>query len=317
MLRFDRRGLASFGAALAVVSFTLLLGLFVAPGCAPHTPIRRSALIPNAYVPSRIGRPLDKGELRVTFEVNTLRLGGPTWGVDGKILVANVGDPGLLIPRLNIGASLYLGVVAGLEIGGQFRYASYNWASANVAGVLPFPYFAKRDIFMGGPGFRYNVRLPYRMSLSFLTELNVGGIPQSTFICKSGQTCDSGYYIPDGSDTTTPDGKYVFEKMRTSQFFLPAFFMQFTWAAWRDFVHVYAFVGAERNVKNIGFDPNAANKDNSTLTGFWIGMIGAGVELKYRWVFANIIFAAPLETERAINFGVSMAFQLGGSFNLF
>ncbi|MCA9519801.1 MAG: hypothetical protein KC609_02460 [Myxococcales bacterium] len=308
--RVTRGMVVALGVALGV-------GLFVAPGCAPHTPIRRTALIPNAYIPSRIGRPLDQGELRATFEVNTLRLGGPTSSVDGRILVASVGDPGLLIPRLNIGASLYLGVFGGLEIGGQFRYASYNWAQANTVGVLPFPYFAKRDIFMGGAGLRYNLRLPLRMSLSFLTELNVAGIPQSTFVCKSGQVCDSGYYIPDGSDTTTPDGKYVFEKMHTSKFFLPAFFLQFTWAAWRDHIHVYAFFGAERNVKNIGFDPNAANKDNSTLTGFWIGMIGAGVELKYKWVFAGINIAVPLETERAIDFGVSMAFQIGASVNIF
>lgn len=299
------------------VGLLLLTGALPFPGCAPHTPIRRTAFIPNPYVPARTGRPLRRGEMRATFEVSSLRLGGPNTYDQASLLVSQVGDPGLLIPRFHLGASFYSGIVAGLELGAHFRFALHDWASANTVGVLPFPSFQRRHLFWGGVGLRYNFKLPHRMSISLLGELNIVGISQATYVCKNGP-CDAGYTIADPTGTgTQPNNTYLFDHVRTSNFFFPALFAQFTFAVIPNWLHLYATFGAERNVKNVGFDADANSQKDEKLSSMWVGVIGAGIEFNYKLLVITATFAYPIETVRAVNFGFLLNFQVGASFNAF
>src|SRR5262245_42110855 len=158
--------------------------------CAPNTIIRRTALINAPQAPTREGMPLERGDVRIEGHVSGVNTASTGSFFVFEPGVAEVGDPGVLIPEFQLGASVWAGLPLGLEFGGQFYYASMGWADPNVDGVLPFPKREEEDLFMGGLGLRLNFHVAEpRLALAILGEVNVARIPEAIFICSNQERC--------------------------------------------------------------------------------------------------------------------------------
>lgn len=149
-----------------------------AEGCTtpptPLTAIRRTAFVGAPRIPSRVGTPLHPHELRIQGEANPLL---PAYDRGGAL---EEGDPGLLIPRVQLGGSIYGSPVRGLELGGQLRYAALTWTERNLQGVPRLPGRGE-EIWSGGFGIRANLELSQIFSASFLGEIEVGEYVQAEY----------------------------------------------------------------------------------------------------------------------------------------
>jgi hypothetical protein len=288
-----------------------LLAILVLASCAPSTPVRRSAIVPAPTVPSRTGRPLDGREMRGSLELNPFRF--VTEEEATHSLVAVPGDPGLFVPRAQIGASFYGSPVRGLELGGQFRYGPMAWSDANKVGVLPFPSGQGRDSLHGGIGVRGNWFLDgFPGSLSLLGELNVARVCQARFVCE-GDKCDSGYYMPEDPTGTFRNGKYRFDGIQETLFLLPSLFASFQIKAWEWF-HFFAMLGTERSVTNVGFESDASKKNASSLTGMWLVVPAVGVDFEISHFYTTATFFYPCVVDQEVRFGPSLTWQVGTAF---
>src|SRR2546426_5109741 len=134
----------------------ILLPCILLLACAPP-PVLRSALVPDAYLPSHVGAPLGDGEIRISGEasgtVNRQEVhASPEFS-------GTFEAPGVFLPRLHVGGSVYASVshtgADHLELGGQLHYASYRWSEPNVTGVMPLPDGASKHLVWGGGGGRF------------------------------------------------------------------------------------------------------------------------------------------------------------------
>ncbi|MBN1947499.1 MAG: hypothetical protein JW797_17645 [Bradymonadales bacterium] len=268
--------------------------------CAPTTPIRRTAIVPAAQLPARVGAPLERGEIRIAAEANPLARIEPELD-----LIALPGDPGLLIPFTQLGLNLYGAPLEWLELGMQARYAHYDWMTVNVVGVLPFP--ESEDLWMYGFGARLNFRIADSpVSFSALLEYNLANIHQARFIW-TGESQSP-------SQTNDPYAGYTFDGIESEHFGLPAFFVQGT-VRLHPMLDAYLVGGVEQNVTNIGFDPDLSSRYESTLEGYAVGIVGLGLEFCWKYAFANLSFFLPIESEEMLVFGPSFALQIGASLN--
>ena len=152
----DRRGGSI--ARLTVWRFRCCLPLLVVAvaclhfgGCNP-TRFYRTSLIPNPTVPARVGRPLEMDEARIAGAVNSLLLSGSTPKATAGPRLSS-----LWIPRLQFEASLYKRTNEWLEAGLQGRFASGEWARANVAEAMEFPGGDRGNAWMLGGGLRFDL----------------------------------------------------------------------------------------------------------------------------------------------------------------
>jgi len=276
------------GLILAAVALALA-------GCAPETAIRRSAAIPGAHLPVRAGAALDEGQVRLAAHANAIRATRATYAS----LFPEEGDPGVLVPTLELGLSGYAGVLPELEIGAQVLYAHHRWLRPNTVGVLPFPTGREQGVLLGGVGLRYNAPIDHpALRVGVVGELNVAAIQQAV-------------YVFDAS----VDG-YRFERLDDDLFALPNVAVQVAWevapeAAWR--LSPYLILGAQRGVTNVGFDANLANLDDSTLEGFIIGYVGLGADLEVGALIVGAAFYFPFHGVALIDFGPSFALTLGAT----
>jgi len=276
-----------------------LVGLVALPllnACAPETVIRRSAFIPGASSPDRVGGELFDGEVRLAGHINAIRANSDSVVLDDLFTLP--GDPGVFIPNFQLGGSAYFGLGNGFELGGQFSFASLSWASRNTPGVLDFPAGKEENLLMGGVGARYNFQIEHpAIRLAVLGELNFVDVPQAVFVLES--------------------GTYNFERMDHDSFALPNLALQLGWEAaleGMDYVEPYVMLGVQRSVTNVGFDDQIANLDDSTLEGFYAGYLGFGIDAR----FSNLVVGAnlylPFESVERIDFGPNFSFTLGGVF---
>ena len=289
----------------------LVLALGSLAACAPNTLIRRTAFIPAATAPARVGLPLEKGQIRLEGQANAVSLGDTIR--DGSWLhdeFPDVGDPGVLIPNVQLGASLYFGLPRGLELGFQVGYTSMDWSRRNAAGVLPFPEAEQRDLFSGGIGARYTfpLRDPH-MVLAIITQLDITSVPEAIFECVDPDRCSSGQF----SDDVEANEIYAFRRVDDELFFLPNLAFQFGYRAIRE-VLPYVMLGVESSVKNTGFENDPATLPDDTLESFLVGYVGVGVDVDIQGFVFGASFYLPFEGEDRIDFGPSFAFKLGGRF---
>lgn len=309
----------------------LVFATLTVGACAPNTIIRRTALINAPQSPTREGQPLDRGDVRLEGHVsgaNTGRTGSFFFFEPG---VAEVGDPGVLIPDFQLGASVWAGLPAGLEFGGQIYYASMGWSEPNLNGVLPFPAGREEDLLMGGLGLRVNIDVDDpRLKLAVLTELNIASIPEAIFVCNDSQRCD------DQQLSTNGEELYRFERVDHETFFLPNVALQFGWrfndardgaactpdpqAPERclevaDTVRLsampYLLLGVQESVTNTGFEPDFSTLQSDSLKGLWMGYLGFGVDAVFDKLVVGASLIIPIEGERAIDFGAVFNFKLG------
>ncbi len=272
----------------------VLLLLFGALACAPATPIRRSALVPAASLPSRLGSPLHARQVRFGAEGNPLwRLGGTS-----ELDSPRRGAPGLYVPEVQLGASFYGAPIRYLELGAQLRYASLAWSRPTAAGVLEIPGDQGVGVLQGGPGVRANIPLGKSgLTLSVITELELAGISQAVYVCTN---CDG----------STIEPHYALSRTESKVFFLPSITLQLDYD-FNDWVSLFGSIGGQRGVRNIGFDPNANNLASSTLSGFLLIPVSVGAEVRVAPFFATVSWAYPLETIEDLDLGFGFTAQLG------
>ncbi|MCC6619804.1 MAG: hypothetical protein IT385_01035 [Deltaproteobacteria bacterium] len=294
--------------ATLITLVTMTLG---AAACAPNTVIRRTAFIPAATAPVRAGLPLDKGEIRLEGHANAINSGGTIH--DGDWLFdefPDVGDPGVLIPDVHLGASLYFGLPKGVELGFQLGYAAMDWSHRNAIGVLPFPEHAEEDLFMGGVGIRYTIPLDSReVSLSLMGQLDLVTIPQAVFVCVDSERCTADQWSGDFE----AEDIYRFERIDEELFMLPNVAIQLGWKAMPELMP-YLFLGAQASVKNTGFEDDPTSLPEDTLETMFVGYIGIGVDADIEGFVIGGSFYLPLEAEDRIDFGPSVALKLGARF---
>jgi len=306
------------------------LGVLAASACAPDTIIRRTAFINAPQAPVREGLALDKGQVRVSAHlsgVNTATTGSFFFFEPGS---AEVGDPGVLIPDFQLGASLWAGLPGGLEFGGQFHYASMRWSDPNVNGVLPFPNGLEEDLFIGGLGLRLNVKTGEpRLALALMAELNFATIPEAIFICESTDTSVC------SGERLVGEEAYRFDRIERDGFFLPNMALQLGWkfgdealanadpygdresvalAPGRLRFMPYLLLGLQSSVTNTGFENDIATLPNDSLEALWMGYLGVGIDLTLEGLVIGTSVILPIEGEEAIDFGLVFNFRIGGQF---
>ncbi|HOI10516.1 MAG TPA: hypothetical protein PK313_08595 [Myxococcota bacterium] len=281
----------------------LLVTSFLA--CAGTETVRRTALVPAPYLPSRIGEPLDDMEVRVQGEANPVRLSDGNDPIAMRIHdTTYFGMTGMLIPQAHIGASLYFAPIRHLEIGGQFRWASYRWARANKAGVLGFPAERQRDLWQGGLGLRGNI--PIRridLTISPILQMDFVQVPEAEFVRPSEMYPEQGY----------PAG-FAFSRVYRSTWAYPSFFLQVDKGFLASTLHVHMMIGIQRTLENIGSDD--ALTGSTSVSSAAAMSFGIGVEYRYRWFVVGATFFYPVavgERIEAVTFGPSLAMRLGAT----
>lgn len=291
-------------------SLAALIGALLMSACSPMTPVRRSLYAPRPTLPARIGAPLDTGELRAFGQINSLSLvdlegEGEFWST------SRVGEPGVLTPRLQVGAGAYLGLSEFLEVGGQFSYSQMQWTRANTAGVLPFPESEGRHLIIGGLGARLNAPLPEGFfTISFVGELNMGALPQAYFECIHEACRDSRRTSLSAEEDTA---YYRLDRVGYEQVFLPQGALHFTFQPIHG-IAVFALMGAQVNYRNIGFDANPDSLNDPTLQSYFVSTLGAGIDLQFKPLTMTMATFFPVHNDSRIPVGPSAVMQAGLSF---
>lgn len=266
--------------------------------CAPPSAVRRTTLVPSPSVPARVGAPLDRGEGRTGLELNAGDI-----AYDVGVRDADMGDPGLLIPDLQLGAMIYYGFHEHLELGARLQYTRASWATRNVVGVLPFPSGTRDDFWKGGVGGRIN--LPFAgaeahyPTLSLIGELEAVELPEVVFLRQ-------------------PDGSYALDEERDVFFLVPNVAAQIglrtdLGGGYPHTLHGGALVGLTTSVKNVGFDELESLEENTTES-FSVGYAGLGIDYRIHAFFVNAHAYLPFHGEDKIPFGLRSQLQLGYAF---
>lgn len=276
------------------------------------TPIRRSAFVPRPTMPANHGAPIGESGMKAFGQVNTLRL-TPTGDINNiEDLLGQIpfeGAAGLWIPKVQFGAGVYGAPSDIISVGAQAEYTRLEWAERNVLGVLEFPEEEKgQQIFMGGPGVRVNIPVGKNaegrqiVTPAAILETNIATVPQAVYV-RTGDVVVN----PDG---TIDNAGYSFERIDRETFILPTLAAHLTVSP-IEWVHILGMVGVQRGVKNIGFDPDIENLENSTLSGYFYGIAGAGLEGRYDVFFATAMLNGAFGQPQEIGFGLSGAFSVG------
>ena len=281
---------------MRIRSLTDLAGLVlisVAVACSPP-PVRRSAFVPDAYLPSQIGAPMDRGEVRITGEVGGAPAGNPQEAITP--IEGAYGDaPGIYIPRLHVGGSFGSVVTFGssgadkLELGGQLHYSDYRWARANVTHVPAFPDSMSKDLFRGGTGLRYTHEFQSHLFLGVGTQFDLAVINEAIYV----------------------SGKFL--QADQEVFLLPAVYSHFGYRL-SEALAVYGMSGLQLNVRNRGFSYDTAAAGDSTLTPFVVANFGGGIEGRVGPLVANLAVAWPVAADSYIRLGPTVTAQLGFAF---
>ena len=235
------------------------------------------------------------GEVRIAGHVTTNTAGAMVHGD------TRVGDPGVFVPDLQLGGSLYVAVSDSVQLGAQVSYAHLSWAHPNVVGVLDFPDGSDEHVLFGGAGVRVDLLEPFgRFQVSLIGELNLGDVPQAVYLCS---TCDG-----DTHHVSTSEARdlYRFFRYDSEMFMLPNVAVQASWNVTPE-LQIYGLLGAQANVTNIGFDDDLSRLNDTTLETFLLGYVGLGIELRVEAFVVNATFFLPLEGEDRIDFGPSLA----------
>ncbi|MCC7382961.1 MAG: hypothetical protein IT384_14075 [Deltaproteobacteria bacterium] len=280
--------------------------ILLTAACAPATPIRRSALVPASAPPARLGVPLSAGQTQLTGDVGPIRdpypisiapfSPAPTFDFTPR-----VGDPGLLVPTVTLGASAYHAVSRHLELGGQIRYAHYSWSEPTAIGVLPIPEGQGAFVLYGGPGLRLNVPIAdLPLTFSSLLELNLAHLSEAHFFCAP---CSA----------EPPRVEYRFDGMTDTTWLLPkvAFLLDVRAV---EALHVYGGVAAEAGFHNVGFETNLATRGESSIGQHFVGMPLLGLAADLAGVTLAATFSIPLSDEKTLDrpgVNVSLGYRWG------
>lgn len=188
----QRRALCIAAIWLFVVPSLPALGVSV-PGCfyadPPYTgnitqyhherTYRRTAVVPRPLPPSRLGRPLEQGDLLFSGQFHSrlpgTPLGQPAPGFTG---------PGVVVPDWMAGGAVYGAFSRFAEMGFQGSFGSIRAAPANPSHLLALPEdCTDRTVASAGVGTRLSLRPPgSRIDAAVLLELNIQRVQQVTIL---------------------------------------------------------------------------------------------------------------------------------------
>ncbi len=270
--------------------------------CSPLTSVRRTALVPTVAPVARTGAPLSKGAIRVMAEAT----GVDTAKWDEFDLYTTVGSAGVYVPDVEAGASGYVGVSDHVELGVRMLYTNDAWSTPNTAGVLPFPASQNPRLFLGGIGIRYNA--PFQGdagsgAVSLIGELNGVSIPEATYV-----------YVPCDEGCSDVLGHYELYGTTSEPFLLPDMTLQVGYYL-GDHVFLHGFTGVTFGIRNVGFDNDEGNIDNSTLEPFVVTYFGLGAEFHVGSFVSGVHAYVPMENQSDIEFGGLMAVSAGVQFD--
>jgi len=284
-------------ACVRLLSAMLVLGML--GGCVPPGGVRRTVLAPPVTLPVRLGAPLPAGEGRAGLDINAIDVGfGPL--LTPGFGPAELGDPGVLVPQVELGAFAYLGASDVFEFGGRVGYTQGSWAEPNLRGVIALPKSHSGSLWSAAIGTRMNFELvkEQRLVLSPIIELELANVPEAVFCpamkCKGEQSADPDYVLHEYSETL---------------FFVPDIALQ---AGTRvsDLLFAELVLGTQSTVKNIGFD-KLANIDDSTTSTYWTGYLGVGLDMHIDWFFVGGHIYFVVDGQDKIDHGLRSLLQLG------
>jgi len=276
-----------------LVSRAPVVLLAFAAACGPHTAVRRTAFVPGVFGPTAAGRPLERGEWKLSGGLDSAELG------EQIIAYPHEDEPGVAMPRAQLTGNAWVGVTRFLEVGLQFRYAPYEWSRPGAIGVLDIPGCCGPVYsFTGGTGVRTSFHfgeLPMWLSLS--TELNFSHVSQAVFVRCPGCASDEPH-------------NYTLDRVEDATAFTPNLFLHFGGDVGKH-VHLSVFAGVETGVRNNGFDPDIRNRDASTLESYPVWVLGTGAQFRLGKIVLDANLVLPASEERTIRFGPGLMLQAG------
>ncbi len=251
-----------------LVEWTLLVvlgavALWLGSGCAPATPVKRSALTLAPSPPSSSGRSLPRG--RVLIE------GGmaPAQAAVEEDAVTLPGDAGLWIPTQQYSASLRAGIADTVELGFKGLWGRYEDAVMSTPGVAPLG--DEREVWALGP--TLTVSIPVGDSgfvFGLVGEAYWVTVPYASWYCEA---CDGQYlYDPEQAHYRMTD-----QGTETFLFFNTAFLGNFRLHDTP--LEFYGGLGFHSTITNIGFD-DQVTEDSTLEQGSILPMAIVGVDFE-------------------------------------
>ena len=298
-------------------SLSILVLLTLLCGCFTPVPVKSSAFVPRPQAPSQAGGPMgEEHGLRVfggisfaeiaetvpaEISLSVLSASNSEELLDNLTSDTRLGRAGLLIPTLHVGGGVYGAPSAFFEVGAQLHATHLDWTKPNLDGVLPFPdEEADQWLLLGGPGIRINLPIEDTSFVpAILAEFNLTSIPQAVYECVSNcvTTVNPSVIEMNELNDVTLAPRYRFVRLDRERFLLPNLHLHLSYDA-HEWVDVVGFLGGQRNVKNIGFDPDRENLDDDTFETYWFSTAGAGIDIRYSGLsLTALVFFSFLEPE--------------------
>jgi hypothetical protein len=279
--------------------------ILVCTACAEPTAVRRTLLIPSPVLPSRVGAPLDPMHGRVGLELSSIAV--PMLLVDvPNFGGGEQGEPGVLVPRLHLGAAFHIGLFSFWEAGVRVLYTHASWSSRNFPNVIALPDDQDGSLYELAISHRINFLRdlgPWQaFNAALLLELGVGSTAEAVY-CQEQQGCE-------GAPSADPG--YLVHETDRYLFFRPQLALSLGAFA-HELVFVDVLFGTTTSLDNVGFD-RLENIDDETNGMFWIGYFGGGVDVRYEMVFATLHLYFPFEGEDRIYFGPRLSARAGYAF---
>lgn len=161
------------------------LGVSACGGSSVRT-VERTGFVPGPRLPSRFGRPLNEGEIRIAGELS------PVYPSVEEASATNDEDPSLLIPQAHMGGSVYFAPVDGFEFGHHLNYSQSRWASPSSSDVRRPE--GTQDIWMFGLGLRINARASDLVTLSLLGGIDLAESNNTDFVASDGSIVSGGQF---------------------------------------------------------------------------------------------------------------------------
>jgi hypothetical protein len=261
----------------------LVVSLLLLSACGPVLQkVNRTGFGTGPYLPSRTGAPLEDGEIRLAGELNSMLPLGPTTfeGCDS-------GDPGLWIPKYQVGGSFFGALSRWVELGGFARFTRLDWARRCNTCVGPFNDHDDSDlVWAGGASARFNFDVEEQGFISLAIELGLANFHQEI----------DGRQKP----ATVPHaGLFLQGGTRLDEHF-----------------SLFALVGMEslrsnRRKESWVDDPNHFDDDPPDHFAYLVVPVGAGAEFRFQELYLNAVISYPLSTADGIQFGPAVFAQAG------
>lgn len=266
--------------ARRALAHLLAAATLLGAGCDSHLSfIPRSAVIPTAGLPARIGLPLDRGELRLAGQIKAVQIAASP----GTPSVSNVADgstPGLFVPVFELAGSAYYGLGHGFELGGEAVYGNRAWSYPDADNLIHAPPPMGSSVGEVGGGLRFDMAAPGdAVYISGVAQVDIAFIPEAV-------------YIPPARKT----GIYHLDRLTTHAFALPNFAGMIGWVGARDhgvLVSPYLLTGYQRTLSNVLLNLDTTPNEDLEYTGLFYAGIGFDVRGPHAFGGIAVFVAGP------------------------